>query len=202
MRHLREFLLWPKIMNLSEQGVKMKNHLLISSLSIVLFMGCGTPQIGERLYKSSETGQSQTLTRCRVLSVEEVAVYDEQAVKTGANIGKLYGGIVGKKAAEDLGGDSGKDLKGITGAILGGVSGNYLGEKTGQEISKKPGARYHIVLTNGTEKILVQEVAREDRILQSGEECVLVHAKRGQKERVLAPGATGAVKKPEGIKWE
>lgn len=163
---------------------------LLTSLTVcsasLLMTGCATPKLSDSLYRSSEVGLSKTTVRCRVLAVREVLLRNDQADAEGSGMfGSIVGGIMGATLGSQIGSGLTNSLATQGIAAAGVVGGDILGTKLGDKMSERVGVEYSVILGNGQERTLVQEVLPSDRMLAINETCRLQMSYDG-KNRVLA----------------
>lgn len=156
----------------------------IAVLCMAAVAACSSPEVSDSLYRDSEVGNSKRVVRCRVLEAREVAIRGDDAPEKGEAVGTIVGVLVGAILGSKVGKGAGQDLAVQAGATVGAVAGGGAGRQTADKLSERPGIEYSIVLDNGEELTLVQDVLENDRIVQAGETCRLQIEQDG-KNRVL-----------------
>jgi outer membrane lipoprotein SlyB len=145
---------------------------------------CSSPKVSDSLYRDSEVGSSKSVVRCRVLEVREVAIREDDAPEKGEAIGSIVGAIAGIIIGSQIGGGKGQELAVQAGATAGAVAGGAGGRQAADKLSERKGLEYSIVLENGEEHTLVQDLLEGDRVVQPGETCRMQIEQDG-KNRVL-----------------
>lgn len=145
---------------------------------------CSSPKVGDSLYRDSEAGTSKQVVRCRVLEVREVAIRGDDAPEKGEAIGILAGALAGAILGSKVGKGVGQELAVQAGATAGAVAGGAAGRQAADKLSERKGLEYSVVLTDGEELTLVQDLLDGDRVVQPGETCRMQIAQDG-KNRVL-----------------
>lgn len=166
----------------------MQFSRLVKFTTLILVTGslvaCSSPKVSDSLYRDSEVGRSKNVVRCRVLEVREVAIREDDAPEKGEAIGAIVGGIAGAILGSKVGGGKGRALATEAGAVGGLVAGGAAGRQTADKLSERKGVEYSIILDNGEERTLVQDLLEGDRVVQPGETCRLQIENDG-KNRVL-----------------
>lgn len=163
-------------MSLGKTGV-----LLVAALSVA---ACSSPKTSDSLYMDSEVGSSKSVVRCRVLEVREVAIREDDAPEKGELIGAIVGGIFGAILGNKVGGGAGKSIATNIGVTAGVVAGGAAGRQAADKLSERMGVEYSVILDNGEEFTLVQDMLEGDRVVQAGETCRMQTGKGG-KNRIL-----------------
>ncbi len=175
-------------------------HLQISFIISLLFIlaACSSrPEFSESVYVASEVGEAKSIIRCRVLSVREITIRDDDANKEGEAIGTLAGGILGAALGGTVGGDANdRQLGAAVGGILGAVGGGLAGEAIGEERGTRKGLEYSVLTADGEEVTFAQEFLQGDRISPEGSTCRMQIS--GSKRRILpADYLPDEVERPE-----
>ena len=153
-------------------------------LGVVSLGACSSPEVSDSLYRDSEVGRSKTVVRCRVLEVRDVAIREDDAPEKGEAIGSIVGGILGAIIGSQIGGGAGKELAINVGVTAGAVAGGAGGRQTADKLSERQGVEYSIILDDGEERTLVQDLLEGDRVVQVGETCRMQIGNDG-KNRIL-----------------
>lgn len=158
---------------------------IFATLSVAtLIAACSSPEVSDSLYRDSEIGSSKQVVRCRVLEVREVAIRDDEAGDKGEVIGIIAGAVIGAILGDQVGGGAGREIATDFGQAGGAVLGGGAGRQAAEKLSERPGLEYSIILVDGEELTLVQDLLDDDRVVQPGETCRLQIA-AGGKNRVL-----------------
>ncbi len=136
---------------------------MICVLALVSLCGCANQTQTGNAYTAGQSRQVQTVQRGKVIAVKDV---DVAAHPSG--VGALAGGALGGIAGSNNGraGSNQSAASSIVGLVIGGVAGSMVDKKLntlkGQEIS--------IVLNNGTEIAVVQEIDEKEGAFLVGEQ--------------------------------
>ena len=141
------------------------------AMGAAMIAACSSPKVSDSLYRDSEVGSSKNIVRCRVLDVREVAIREDDAPEKGEAIGAILGGIAGAIIGSQIGGGAGKDLATEAGVVAGVVAGGAAGRQAADKLSERKGLEYSIILENGEEYTLVQDILEGDRVVQPGDTC-------------------------------
>lgn len=162
----------------------------MSALSVVLLLcGCAK-QDGLSQYNYNDVGQSTLVEFGTIVNAREVGI-------TGQNsgAGALVGAGVGAGAGSYAGGGSGTAWAMVGGALAGAA----IGAIAEQSAADSKGMEYTVTKENGQTITVVQNMNKEDRILQSGERVMVQIS--GSYQRVLpANNLPEQIKRPKGIK--
>lgn len=156
----------------------------IAALLAAAVAACSSPKVSDSLYRDSEAGSSKRVVRCRVLEAREVAIRGDDAPEKGEAVGAIVGGLVGAILGSKVGKGAGQELAVQAGATAGAVAGGGAGRQAADKLSERPGIEYSIILDNGEELTLVQDLLEGDRIVRAGDTCRL-QIERDGKNRVL-----------------
>ena len=167
-----------------ENRVLSAGRIGIAVLSVTALFACSSPEVSDSLYRDSEVGTSKRVVRCRVLETREVAIRGDDAPEKGEMIGAIAGGLIGAILGSQVGGGKGKELAVQAGVTAGAVAGGAGGRQAADKLSERPGVEYSVILDNGEELTLVQDLLESDRIVQPGDTCRLQIEHDG-KSRVL-----------------
>jgi len=151
---------------------------------VAILAACSSPKVSDSLYRDSEVGKSKKIVRCRVLEAREVAIRGDDAPEKGEAVGTIVGVLVGAILGSQVGKGAGQDLAVQVGATAGAVAGGGAGRQAADKMSERPGIEYSIILDDGQELTLVQDLLESDRVVQPGETCRLQVEQDG-KNRVL-----------------
>lgn len=136
--------------------------VLVILFSVFLF-GCASQTQTGNAYSSNQSRQAQIIQRGKVTATKDVDVTPQH---TG--VGALAGAALGSVAGSNNGraGSNKSAASSILGMVIGGVAGSAVEKKVntvkGQELS--------ILLTNGSEIAIVQEIDQNEGPFRIGEE--------------------------------
>ncbi len=166
----------------------MKTTLFFSALVLAL-AGCSSDKAGQDLYQSSEVGQAKRILPCTVVSAREVRIRDQAAGETGESLGFIVGAMA----------SSNHNNSATT--MLGGLIGGMVGRATSDKLHQRGGVEYTVLLSNGEERQLVQDIQDKEEIMQPGTACRLQVS--GNLNRVLpARQYPKAVQRPRKVQLE
>lgn len=144
--------------------------IFLMTLVAIGLSGCANQSQTGNAYTASQSRQAQTVQRGKVVAIKDVDVAPQQ---TG--LGALAGGALGGIAGSNNGraGSNQSAASSIVGMVIGGVAGSMVDKKVntlkGQELS--------ILLTNGSEIAIVQEIDEKEGPFLVGEQVrVLTNA--------------------------
>ncbi len=144
--------------------------IFLMALVAIGLSGCANQSQTGNAYTASQSRQAQTVQRGKVVAIKDVDVAPQQ---TG--LGALAGGALGGIAGSNNGraGSNQSAASSIVGMVIGGVAGSMVDKKVntlkGQELS--------ILLTNGSEIAIVQEIDEKEGPFLIGEQVrVLTNA--------------------------
>jgi outer membrane lipoprotein SlyB len=155
-----------------KQGSQQTMKKIVCALAVLSLFGCAHQSQTGNAYTAGQARQAQTVQRGQVVSVKDV---DVSARPSGA--GTLAGGALGGIAGAGNGGyGSNKSAaSAVAGMLIGGIMGNVVDKKVntlkGQEIS--------VVLTNGTEIAIAQEIDEKEGPFLVGEQVRLLTSGTG-----------------------
>lgn len=171
---------------------------MIAALSIATLIGaCSSPKTSDSLYQDSEVGSSKQIVRCRVLEVREVAIRSDEAGNRGEVVGIIVGGLIGIILGDQIGGGAGREIAVEFGQAGGSVLGGGAGRQAAEKLSEHPGIEYSVILADGEERTLVQDIMEDDRIVQPGETCRLQIAADGKNRVLPAEHLPDAIEAPK-----
>lgn len=185
-----------------QRVVHLAARLVAALATAGLMAACSSAETSDSLYQDSEVGASKQVVRCRVLEVREVVIRDDDAGDKGEIIGLIAGAVIGAILGDQVGGGAGREMAIEFGQAGGAVLGGGAGRQAAEELSEHPGLEYSIILVDGEELTLVQDLLDDDRIVQPGETCRLQIAADGQNrvlpaehlpDRIEAPKPTAVV---------
>ena len=167
---------------------KMINTFKITGIvGLLTLVGCASAQVGDNLYRSSEVGRAKKILRCRVLASRQITIRSDEAGDKGEAIGFVTGLAASR---------SDKPVVNIVGGLVGGVLGRMVGDK----LHELPGVEYTVILANGEERTLVQNLLKGERMLPVHKACRLQVS--GSYNRVLpADHLPNKVKRPKKVKF-
>ena len=159
----------------------------ISTIVSILFLtSCASDRTSQNLYSSRDIGKSINIKSCTVISSRSITIRDDHSGKQGESIGFIAGNISSRK--------HGKPLSGLIGGLVGGV----IGRNVSDSLHERDGVEYTVLLRNGNERQLVQDIRDGETILSSGSACRLQIS--GANNRVLsATHYPSAVKRPSKV---
>ena len=138
-------------------------RFFLVALLVIGLSGCANQSQTGNAYTASQSRQAQTIQRGKVISVKDVDVAPQQT-----SLGALAGGALGGIAGSNNGraGSNQSAASSIVGMVIGGVAGSMIDKKVntlkGQELS--------IMLTNGSEIAIVQEIDEKEGPFLAGEQ--------------------------------
>lgn len=144
-------------------------------------------QASDNLYRSSEVGRSKILRSCRVLASRQITIRSDHSGEKGES----FGFITGLAATHN---------KNPVVSVIGGLVGGAIGRKISDKLHNLPGVEYTIILSNGQERTLVQNLKKGERMLPPHASCRLQVS--GSYNRVLPAGhLPNKVKKPKKVRF-
>lgn len=163
----------------------------------------------ESVYRANETRVSQSVDRCRVLDTRQVALAGRDtrnqsarrfsATDVGATIGGIVGTALGSQATDEFSAGAA-----AIGGTLGAVAGASAASHIDRAQTSRAGVEYSVLMVgNGgaQERIIVQDLAPGDRIVQPGQSCRIATSPNGL--RVLpASGLPQRVARPAQTRFE
>lgn len=165
-------------------------HKVATGLLVAMVLtGCAAHQ-SQNVYDSSEVGKSSAVSFGTIISSRQVDITGQN---TGA--GALVGGAAGAGAGSYIGSGSGS----IWAAAAMGLAGAAAGAVAEQAAADRKGIEYIVVLESGVTMTIVQDVGKDDQILQKGDRVIVQNT--GGYQRVLpAQNLPTEVARPQGIK--
>lgn len=152
--------------------MKKLNKILLLPICMLLFACAG--EVGADRYETSAAGQVNSADTGVVLSVRQVIIED-----TKGSVGKIGGSVAGGAAGSMIGGSPAVRVIGaVGGAIVGGIAGGAAQNK----LSEQKGLEYIIRLDSGRVVTITQGM---DNVLSSGQRCVVLGARGGERARVV-----------------
>lgn len=142
------------------------------ALAVFSLVGCANQSQTGNAYTAGQSRQAQTVQRGTVVAVKDV---DVAARPSGAGVlaGGALGGVAG--AGNGRSGSGQSAATSIVGMVIGGIAGNAIDKKVntlkGQEIS--------IMLTNGTEIAIAQEIDEKEGPFIVGEQVRVLSSPAG-----------------------
>ena len=181
----------------------MRHRLIAAARNGIVVLGvtaiaaCSSPKVSDSLYRDSEVGESKRIVRCRVLEVREVAIRGDDAPEKGEAFGAIVGGLVGAILGSEVGKGVGQELAVQSAVTVGAVAGGGAGRQAADKMSERPGIEYSIILDDGQELTLVQDLLESDRIVQAGETCRLQIESNGMNRVLPAEHLPDSISAPE-----
>lgn len=164
----------------------MKIYALI--FSSLLITSCASDKTSQNLYSSSDIGKSIKIKTCTVISARSIIIRDENSGEQGEKLGFIAGNIGSRSRNKPLSG------------FLGGLIGGAIGRQVSDKLHEKNGIEYTVILKNGEERQLVQDLRSDETILNTGDSCRLQIS--ASSNRVLpANHFPSKVKRPTTVKF-
>ena len=174
------------IHNIDNTAKKTLRGFGILILSLIL-ASCASTTIGDNLYRTSEVGKAKKLLRCRVLASRAIMIRSDESGEKGEAIGFVTGMAASNSKHSAVN-------------IIGGLVGGALGRIAGDKLHELPGVEYTVILSDGEERTLVQNLLKGERMLPPHKLCRLQVS--GSYNRVLpADHLPGKVKRPKKVKF-
>lgn len=164
---------------------------LVLALPLLVFTGCTSPD-GQNRYSYKDVGQSAIVEFGTILSSRQVEI-------TGPNSGNgaLAGGALGLATGSNVGGGNGQAVGMVAGAIVGAIA----GATAEQALADMRGIEYTIIKENGKVITLVQNLNKDDRIIQNNTR-VMVQISGSYQRVIPADELPEEVSKPKGINFK
>jgi len=162
----------------------MKPLLII--LSSLLVTSCVSDKTSSDLYSSSDIGRAITIKACTVISSRVVTIRENNSGDKGESLGFIAGNIASR--------NHNNALTGFVGGLIGGAIGRNISDK----LHSQEGVEYTVILRNGEERQLVQDIAEGEILLQSGDACRL-QVGNSQNRVLAAKTYQKNVKKPSKV---
>jgi len=142
---------------------------LFAVLSIV---GCATQTQTGNAYSAGQSRQVQTVQRGKVISVKDV-----ELAAHPSGVGVLAGGALGGIAGSNNGrsGSNQSAASSIVGMVIGGAAGNMIDKK----VNTLKGQEIGILLNNGTEIAIAQEIDEKEGPFLVGEQVRVLSSMNG-----------------------
>lgn len=145
---------------------------VVVALAVLSLFGCANQSQTGNAYTGGQSRQAQTVQRGTVVAVKDV---DVSARPSGAGVlaGGALGGVAG--AGNGRSGSGQSAATSIVGMVIGGIAGSAIDKKVntlkGQEIS--------VMLSNGTEIAIAQEVDEKEGPFIVGERVRVLSSPAG-----------------------
>ena len=166
-------------------------HVLLLSALMLGLSNCASITASDGLYRTSEVGQSKKLLRCRVLASRKITIRSDEA----GGKGEVVGFVTGMAAVDTL-----SPVVNPLVSIAGGLAGGIVGRIGGDKLHNLPGVEYTVILEDGEERTLVQNLLKGEKMLPARTSCRLQVS--GSYNRVLPAGhLPGAVKRPRKVEF-
>ncbi|MBL7004609.1 MAG: hypothetical protein ISR69_11375 [Gammaproteobacteria bacterium] len=157
------------------------------ALCSLLLISCASDKTSQNLYSDRDIGKAIRIKSCTVVASRSIVIREDNAGDKGESLGFFAGSIKGRS-------NSNKPLSGFVGGIIGGAVGRAVSDK----LHEREGVEYTVILPNGSERQLVQDVASGETILTVGDSCRLQTS--GSSHRVLpADHYPDAVSRPKQV---
>lgn len=158
----------------------MKPVILTATAALIALTACSPFRSGsESVVSASEVQRISSVERCRVLEVREVTIRDDEATGSGTIVGAIAGTLIGSAAGSQVGGGVGNSLATDLGGLAGVAAGSALGERVDQNRAQRQGIEYSVILGDGEELVVIQELFPSDRIAQPDSTCRVRTASNG-----------------------
>lgn len=159
------------------------------TLTVILILSaCSSDKAGQNLYQSSEIGKAKRIVPCTVISTRDVMIREGNSGDKGEAIGFIVGALA---TAEN----NDNPLVRYIGGLLGGAAGRSVSDN----LHERPGVEYTVLLSNGEERQLIQDIQEGETVMHQGEPCRMQTS--GSLNRVLsATHYPDAVKRPSKTK--
>lgn len=158
---------------------------LLTLLSALLLASCSSDKASQDLYQTREVGQAKRILPCTVISTRDVMIRESGSGEKGEAIGFIVGALA---TAEN----NDSPLVRYLGGLLGGAAGRH----TSDSLNERAGVEYTVLLSDGEERQLIQDIQDGETLLSQGESCRLQVS--GSLNRVLpAAHYPDAVKRPK-----
>jgi len=145
---------------------------IICAVAVVALIGCAGPSQTGNVYTAGQARQAQTVQRGKVIAVKDVEVA-KQPGGAGVLAGAAIGGIAG--SGNGRSGSNQSAASSIVGMVIGGIAGNVLDKK----INTSKGQEISILLTNGSEIAIAQEIDEKEGPFQVGEQVRVLSSVMG-----------------------
>lgn len=163
--------------------------LFLTLLSALLLIACTSDKTSQNLYSTRDIGKSIRIKACTVVSARAVIIKEEHSGEQGEKLGFFAGNVAGRN-------NSDKPLAGFFGGLIGGA----VGRQVSDALHEREGVEYTVILPNGEERQLVQDIADGESILTIGDSCRLQIS--GSSNRVLpANHFPDAIKRPTKVQF-
>lgn len=161
----------------------MKTLYLIATLLLVA--SCSSDKASQNLYTSREVGKAKRIIPCTVVATRDVVIREANS----GNKGEAIGFFVGAVASADN--NSNQPLVRYLGGLLGGA----IGRSASDKLHERDGVEYTVLLSDGEERQLIQDIREGESILEQGDACRMQAS--GDLNRILPAGDyPEAVKRP------
>ncbi len=135
---------------------------LLILCSSLLLASCASDKTSSNLYSSSDIGKAISIKACTVISARTVEIRDRNSGEKGEKIGFIAGNIASRQNNNNA----------LTG-LLGGLIGGAVGRQVSDNLHTLQGVEYTVILKNGDEKQLVQDIVEGETLLKAGDPCRL-----------------------------
>ena len=161
--------------------------IILPLVSALFLLACTSDQTSQNLYSSRDIGHAIRIKACTVISARAVTIRDEHSGEQGESLGFFAGNVAGRH-------NSDQPLAGFFGGLIGGA----VGRQVSDALHQRDGVEYTVILQNGEERQLVQDIADGESILTVGDACRLQIS--GASNRVLpANHFPAAIKRPKKV---
>lgn len=169
------------------------SKLALAAPLLALLLGACTTQTqplqsGASVYRASEAQRAMYAASCRVEGARYVAVIgdgaqDRNRSAATSGVGIVAGALIGRAIGSEIGGGSGNDLARNLGTIAGAAVGANAAASANQRRTTRQGVEYVVRLSDGRQRVIVQNLNPGEGAIPPGSTCQLVGG-RGQ-DRVI-----------------
>jgi outer membrane lipoprotein SlyB len=136
--------------------------LILAVAAATLLVGCAHQTNTGNAYNTAQSRQAQIVQRGRVIAIKDVKI-DARQSGAGALGGAALGGIAGSRNGSS--GSNKSAASGIAGILIGGA----IGAVAERNLSSLEGQEISIIMDNGTEIAIAQEIDEKEGKFQVGE---------------------------------
>lgn len=155
---------------------------LLTFTTILILTACSSDKAGQNLYQSSEIGKARRIVPCTVVSVRDVMIREGNSGDKGEAIGFIVGALATAESNDN-------PLVRYIGGLLGGAAGRGVSDN----LHERPGVEYTVLLSNGEERQLIQDIQDGETVMHQGEPCRMQTS--GPLNRILS-----AIHYPDAVK--
>jgi len=169
------------------------SKLLVTVPVMAILLGACTTQTqplqsGGSVYRSSEAQRAMYANACQVGSARYVAVVgdsveDRNRSTATAGVGIIAGALIGRAIGSEIGRGKGNALARDLGTVAGAAVGANAAASANQRRTTRQGVEYVVRLSDGRQRVIVQNLNQGEAPIQPGSACQLIGG-RGQ-DRVV-----------------